>query len=101
MKNFSAWSQSSLFCLVPEPTQFGRSQSWLRDLGLPEPEAPKNGAAPQHCRIQEVRNILKKTRKCTGSLCKYRTDKVYTDILYTDILYTYILYTLYSLYAIL
>ena len=30
------------FCL--EPTQFGQSQSWLRDLGFPEP--PKKVAAP-------------------------------------------------------
>ena len=31
---------------VPEPTQLGRSQSRLRDLGLPEP--PKKVAAPQN-----------------------------------------------------
>ena len=30
---------ASFFCL--EPTQFGRSRSQLRDLGLPEPEPPK------------------------------------------------------------
>ena len=35
----AAWSR--LFCLEPEPTQFGRSR--LRDLGLPEPEPPKKG----------------------------------------------------------
>ena len=36
---------AGFFCL--EPTQFGRSRSRLRDLGLPEP--PKKVAAPQHC----------------------------------------------------
>ena len=37
------------FCLEPEPTQVGRSRSWLRDLGYQEPEPPKKVAAPQHC----------------------------------------------------
>ena len=37
-------------CLEPEPTQVGRSQSWLRDLAHqePEPEVPKKVAARQH-----------------------------------------------------
>ena len=41
---------AALFCLETEPTQFGRSRSRLRDLGLPEPvpEPPKTVAAPQH-----------------------------------------------------
>ena len=33
-----------LFCLEPEPTQFGRSRSRLRDIRLPEP--PKKVPAP-------------------------------------------------------
>ena len=55
MKNFSVWSRSrlvppgaALFCLEPEPTQVGRSQSRLRDLGHLEPEPPKKVATPQH-----------------------------------------------------
>ena len=32
---------AAFFCLEPEPTQFGRNRSRLRDLGLPEPEPPK------------------------------------------------------------
>ena len=39
---------AAIFCLEPEPTQFGRSRSRLQDLGLPEPEPPKKVAAPQH-----------------------------------------------------
>ena len=39
------------FLLELEPTQFGRSRSRLRDLGLPELEPPKKVAAPQHCII--------------------------------------------------
>ena len=35
--------------MEPEPNQFGRSRSRLRDLRLPEPEPPKKVAAPQHC----------------------------------------------------
>ena len=34
---------AAFFDLEPEPTQFGRSQSRLRDLGLPEPEPQKSG----------------------------------------------------------
>ena len=53
MKSFSAWSRGRLeppfFCLEPEPTQFSRVRSRLRDLGLPEPEPPEKVAAPQHC----------------------------------------------------
>ena len=37
------------FLPEPEPTQFGRSWSRLRDFGLPEPEPPKKVAAPEHC----------------------------------------------------
>ena len=37
------------FCLEPEPTQVGRSQSRLRDLGHQEPEPPEKVAALQHC----------------------------------------------------
>ena len=40
---------AAYFCLEPEPTQVGRSRIRLRDLGHPEPEAPKKVAAPQHC----------------------------------------------------
>ena len=36
-----------------EPTHFCRSQSWLLEIGLPEPnpvpEPPNTVAAPQHC----------------------------------------------------
>ena len=44
---------AAFFCLEPEPepTQGGRSRSWLRDLGHLEPEPeqqPKKVAAPQH-----------------------------------------------------
>ena len=31
---------AAFFCLEPVPTQVGRSRSWLRDLGDPEPEPP-------------------------------------------------------------
>ena len=37
------------FCLEPELTQVGRSQSRLQDLGHQEPEPPKKVVAPQHC----------------------------------------------------
>ena len=44
-------AQNEIFFLWSrlEPTQYGRSQNRLRDLGLPEPELPKKVAAPQHC----------------------------------------------------
>ena len=50
--------------LEPEPTQFGRSRSRLRDLEIPVPESvpelPKKKAGPQHwlgytCIIVSVR----------------------------------------------
>ena len=44
---------AAFFCLEPEPTQFGRSRSRLRDLELPEPEPPKKVADPQHCSLQK------------------------------------------------
>ena len=40
---------AAFFYLEPEPTQVGRSQSWLWDIGHPELELPKKVAAPQHC----------------------------------------------------
>ena len=63
MKTVSVWSQSRLFLprARPEPTQFVRSRSRLRDLGLPEPEPPKKVAAPQHWR----RKISKKNARIT------------------------------------
>ena len=50
----AAWSL--IFCLEPEPepTQFGRSRSRLRGLGLPEQEPPKKVVAPQHWLIQHT-----------------------------------------------
>ena len=51
MKHSNVWSRSRL---EPEATQFGRSQSGLRDLGFPEPELPKKVAAPQHWSEQSI-----------------------------------------------
>ena len=49
----AAWSR--LFCLEPEPelTQLRRSQSRLRDFGLPEPEPPLfcGGSATLNCSV--------------------------------------------------
>ena len=49
MKTFRYGAGAAFFCLEPELTQVGRSQSRLLDLGNPEPEPPKKVAAPQHC----------------------------------------------------
>ena len=38
---------AAFMCLKLEPIQFGPSRSWLRDLGLPEPEATKKAASSQ------------------------------------------------------
>ena len=48
---------AAFFCQEPEPTQFGRSRSRLRDLGLPEPEPPKKVAAPQHSTKHDLKAI--------------------------------------------
>ena len=42
----------------PEPTQVGRSRSWLLDLGHLEPEPPKKVAAPQHWIHSPVELVL-------------------------------------------
>ena len=43
MYGVGAAHAATLFCLEPEPTQFGRSQSWLRELGLPELDGAGDG----------------------------------------------------------
>ena len=43
MYGVGAAHAAALFCLEPEPTQYGRSQSWLRDLGLPELDGTGDG----------------------------------------------------------
>ena len=56
MTNFVSGLWSRPFCLElePEPSQFGRSQSRLWDLGLPEPvlEPPNQVAALQQWLLQ-------------------------------------------------
>ena len=37
--------RAAFICLEPEPTQFGPSQSWLWDLGLPSQSRPKSGGS--------------------------------------------------------
>ena len=46
-------AKAASFCLEPEPTHVGWSQSrsQLQDLGHQEPEPPKKVVAPQHCTV--------------------------------------------------